>query len=69
MTTPERIADQFARCARRTRSCDCLRCHHQWTQDTALSLYTANLSGEASIYCPKCGTREVSASPIITTTP
>lgn len=46
------------------RKCECLRCGHLWPQVVAMSEYTQNISGEATTFCPSCGTKEVMAGPI-----
>lgn len=45
------------------RDCECLRCGHLWTQAIELNAVTPNISGEATIYCPRCGSRGTSAEP------
>lgn len=46
------------------RNCECLSCNHKWIEPIRLSIHTANLSGEATIYCPQCGAKSVAASPV-----
>lgn len=41
----------------------CLDCKHTWTKPVTLSKWTANLSGEETPWCPKCGTRSVMSMP------
>ena len=48
----------------KTRECECLRCNHKWTAEVVLSKFTANLSGERTNWCPKCGTKETLSEPI-----
>lgn len=41
----------------------CMNCHHEWTSPVVLAEATANLSGEATSFCPKCNSRAVSSAP------
>lgn len=42
---------------------ECLSCHHTWTALVVLSKHTTNLSGEATVWCPRCTSRSVMSSP------
>lgn len=41
----------------------CLDCNHKWSAACKLTPHTANLSGEQSQWCPKCGTKNVMSGP------
>ena len=41
-----------------------MACHHTWAEEVKLSAVTANLSGEATVWCPKCGDRGVISFPV-----
>ncbi len=45
------------------RHAECLMCHHKWDQPVRLSPHTPNLSGEATVWCPNCGSRMVVQGP------
>lgn len=42
---------------------ECMACGHKWTAPVVLSQWTANLSGEAKVWCPKCNSPAVMSSP------
>jgi DNA-directed RNA polymerase subunit RPC12/RpoP len=43
------------------RHCTCLRCKHEWQSDVRRATHTPNISGEPTLRCPKCGSKEVMA--------
>lgn len=47
----------------------CLDCKHEWDSPVVLSEHTANLSGEASAFCPACGSRNVMSDPATADSP
>lgn len=46
------------------RECTCLDCNHTFNWTVKSSEHTSNISGEASVYCPRCNRKNVSAGPI-----
>lgn len=42
-------------------------CGHEFNAEVKHAAHTANLSGEATVYCPKCWKRPMIGSPHITT--
>lgn len=62
MTQPthKTMTDADGRPVLRTHSC--WACKHDWDYPVVLSAVTTNLSGEARVYCPKCGKRADCAS-------
>lgn len=42
----------------------CVQCKYEWISEVRLSATTANLSGEATSFCPRCGSREIVSSPV-----
>jgi DNA-directed RNA polymerase subunit RPC12/RpoP len=42
----------------------CFNCGNKWTKKVELSPHTQNISGEATAWCPECGKRAGSSSPI-----
>lgn len=47
-----------------TRHCRCLHCKHEWQWVVRISPHTPNLSGEETIHCPECSSKEVHAGPV-----
>lgn len=41
----------------------CLDCSKSWTAEVTFSTVTTNISGEATPWCPLCGSKNVSSSP------
>ena len=48
----------------KVRDRECLGCKHRWTSPVRLSPHTSNLSGEATEWCPRCGSRHVMSTPV-----
>jgi len=46
------------------RACQCIRCGHLWVARVILSSNTTNLSGEATKWCPSCGSKAGYCGPI-----
>lgn len=42
---------------------ECMTCKHEWTAPVILSTSTANLSGEATCFCPNCNNRATISNP------
>lgn len=42
---------------------ECLSCHHEWTAPVVLSKFSPNLSGEATVWCPRCNSRTIMSLP------
>jgi hypothetical protein len=47
------------------RNWGCLKCKHSWESPVTLSEHTPNLSGEETMLCPQCQSRECSGGPIV----
>lgn len=45
------------------RTHDCMKCKYQWDQEV-VHTHTQRLSGEATVYCPKCGSRMITSGPV-----
>lgn len=46
------------------RTHSCLKCKNAWAADVELSEHTPNISGEATPWCPACGSKEVASSSV-----
>lgn len=42
----------------------CPDCEHEWKHETRVTGWTSNLTGETSAYCPICGKRAATLSPV-----
>lgn len=49
--------------ARYSRKRECRDCGHKWTSPVVHSAHTPNISGEETVFCPKCESRGCSSAP------
>jgi DNA-directed RNA polymerase subunit RPC12/RpoP len=45
------------------RTHECMKCKYKWDQEVVHTC-TPKLSGEATVYCPKCGSRSIMSGPV-----
>ena len=43
---------------------ECMSCGNKFTAPVVMSSHTSNLSGEATVWCPKCASRSVVSHPV-----